>query len=69
MAAGTLRRADPHFAAMQLNGLVKQFFVWPQFLMGEAPQFAHSKAEIIAECVAMFMARYAAPGDGPRAGG
>lgn len=58
MAAGVLRQADPHFAALQLNALVKQFFVWPQFLMGEKPDFNHSNTEIIEDCVDMFLAHY-----------
>lgn len=59
MNAGALRQADPQFAALQINALIKQFFVWPQFLLGEKPEFRQSNTEIIAECVDMFLARYA----------
>jgi TetR/AcrR family transcriptional regulator of autoinduction and epiphytic fitness len=58
MKAGALRQADPILAASQYHALVKHFFVWPHFLLGEAPPFSQSKEEIIEECVDMFLARY-----------
>lgn len=56
MQAGSLRQAEPGFAAGQLLSMVKHFLVWPQFLMG-------AKAEVdpdavIADCVDMFLAHY-----------
>ena len=58
MAEGALRHADPAFAALQLNGLIKQFFVWPHFLLGEKPTFEQRDTEIIEACVDMFLAHY-----------
>lgn len=58
MESGALRKSDPHFAALQLTGLIKQFFVWPQFLLGDAPQFQQSQGEIIEDCIDMFLAHY-----------
>ncbi|MEM9631639.1 MAG: TetR/AcrR family transcriptional regulator [Pseudomonadota bacterium] len=59
MEAGALRNADPRFASMQFSGLLKQFFVWPQFLLGDQPQFNQSQSEIIGDCVDMFLGHYA----------
>lgn len=54
MKAGALRQADPVFATGQLLAMVKNFYFWPEFLLGEA-----QPAEgILEECVAMFMAYY-----------
>ncbi len=46
-------------AAIQLNGLVKQFFLWPQFLLGDAPRWRRTSQEIIEDCVDMFLVHYA----------
>ena len=54
MEAGALRKADPVFAASQLIGLIKNFYFWPIFLIGETPQ-----AEgVLEDYVAMFLAHY-----------
>jgi len=54
MEAGALRPADPEYAASQLLGLVKNFFFWPEFLLGEklAPE------GVMQDCVAMFLSHY-----------
>ncbi len=54
MEAGALRQADPKFAASQLLGLVKNFFFWPEFLLGE--KLATKGA--MQDCVLMFLAHY-----------
>ncbi|WP_170335424.1 TetR/AcrR family transcriptional regulator [Ruegeria arenilitoris] len=54
MDAGELRKADPDFATNQLLVLVKGFFFWPEFFLGEN---ATSK-DVLNDCVAMFMAHY-----------
>ncbi|MEL7527356.1 MAG: TetR/AcrR family transcriptional regulator [Pseudomonadota bacterium] len=54
MEAGALRRADPGYAANQLLALVKNFFFWPEFLMGEKPE----TDGIMRDCVAMFLSHY-----------
>ncbi|WP_422041627.1 TetR/AcrR family transcriptional regulator [Roseibium sp.] len=56
MEAGALRKADPAFAASQLLALVKNFFFWPEFLMGENPE----TDGIMKDCVAMFLSHYGA---------
>lgn len=54
MEAGALRRADPGFATNQLLGLVKTFFFWPEFLLGEPLEDAGQ----MEDCVAMFLKHY-----------
>ncbi|NEO88331.1 MAG: TetR/AcrR family transcriptional regulator [Spirulina sp. SIO3F2] len=54
MAAGALRSADPEFAASQLLGLVKTFFFWPEFLLGEK----RTLEGVMQDCVAMFLSHY-----------
>lgn len=56
MAAGKLREADPVFAASQLLALVKNFFFWPEFLLGEPKD--QNADEVMADCVDMFLAHY-----------
>ena len=56
MEAGALRHADPIFAANQLLGLVKTFFFWPEFLLGEKQKVDG----IMQDCVAMFLSHYKA---------
>ena len=57
MDSGALKKADPEYAANQLLGLVKSFFFWPEFLLGEKP-----KADgIMQDCVAMFLSYYKTP--------
>lgn len=58
-AAGRLKTADPLFASLQLQGLVKAFAFWPQVTMGQAP-LGKSEQKKVAEAAAdMFLARYA----------
>ncbi|WP_343565328.1 TetR/AcrR family transcriptional regulator [Kiloniella sp. b19] len=54
MEAGVIRKVDPAFATTQLLALVKNFFFWPKFFLGEnlAPK------EVLDDCVAMFLAHY-----------
>ena len=59
MDAGALRPDDPDFAATQLLSLVKTFFFWPQFLLGEDMRFGRNPDQIMEDCVAMFMSHYA----------
>ncbi|MBP0031439.1 TetR/AcrR family transcriptional regulator [Roseofilum sp. Guam] len=54
MEVGALRRADPEFAASQLLGLVKNFFFWPEFLLGEKL----TSEGVMQDCVAMFLSHY-----------
>lgn len=54
ISAGALREADPVFATGQLLAMVKNFYFWPEFLLGEAQPVDG----ILEECVAMFMAYY-----------
>lgn len=54
MEAGVLRRADPGLAANQLLGLVKNFFFWPEFFLGESP----TPKEVLDDCIAMFLGHY-----------
>ena len=56
MEAGALRHADPILAANQLLGLVKTFFFWPEFLLGEKQKVDG----IMQDCVAMFLSHYKA---------
>ena len=52
MEAGVIRKADPAFATGQLLGLVKEFFFWPEFFLGESP----TPRSDMDYCVKMFMA-------------
>ena len=54
MEAGALRKADPTYATSQLLGLVKTFFFWPEFLLGEKQKMDG----VMEDCVAMFLAHY-----------
>ena len=56
MDAGAIRKADPEYAANQLLGVVKTFFFWPEFLLGEKPK----TDGIMKDCVAMFLSHYKA---------
>ncbi|KUJ76449.1 hypothetical protein AVO45_11690 [Ruegeria marisrubri] len=56
MQAGALRKADPEFATSQLLALVKNFFFWPEFLLGEKQK----TDGIMRDCVAMFLSHYRA---------
>ena len=54
MLAGVLKQAPPEYATGQLLALIKNFFYWPEFLLGEslAPE------TVMEDCVAMFLAHY-----------
>lgn len=54
MDAGALRQADPQYATNQLLGLVKNFFFWPEFLLGDNP----ATDGMMEDCVAMFLSYY-----------
>ncbi|NER19527.1 MAG: TetR/AcrR family transcriptional regulator [Symploca sp. SIO1C2] len=54
MEAGALRPAEPEYAASQLLGLVKNFFFWPEFLLGEKL----ASEGVMQDCVAMFLSHY-----------
>lgn len=54
MEAEVLRKADAGLATNQLLGLVKNFFFWPEFFLGENP----TPEDVMDDCIAMFMAHY-----------
>ncbi len=54
MAAGVIRQADPVFAANQLLALVKNFFFWPEFFLGET----QTPKTVMDDCIAMFLMHY-----------
>lgn len=54
MDAGVIRKADPGLATNQLLSLMKGFFFWPEFFLGENP----TPKPVLDDCVAMFMAHY-----------
>lgn len=54
MQAGALRQADPAFATGQLLALVKNFFFWPEFLLGEKQE----TGGVMRDCVDMFLTHY-----------
>lgn len=58
MDAGVIRKADPGFATNQLLALVKNFFFWPEFFLGQNP----TPRDVLDDCVAMFLAHYKAEG-------
>lgn len=56
MEAGAIRKADPALATNQLLALVKNFFFWPEFFLGESP----TPKDVMDDCIAMFLAHYKA---------
>ncbi len=56
MDAGVIRKADPIFATNQLLALVKSFFFWPEFFLGENP----TPKDVLNDCIEMFLAHYKA---------
>ena len=56
MDACVLRKADSALATNQLLALVKNFYFWPEFFLGENP----TPKEVLDDCIAMFMAHYKA---------
>ncbi|MGF7132165.1 TetR/AcrR family transcriptional regulator of autoinduction and epiphytic fitness [Paraburkholderia sp. EB58] len=58
-ADGRLKTADPVFASLQLQGLVKGFAFWPQVTMGQPPLSKAEQKQIAESAADMFLARYA----------
>jgi TetR/AcrR family transcriptional regulator of autoinduction and epiphytic fitness len=58
-ADGRLKTADPVFASLQLQGLVKGFAFWPQVTMGQPPLGKAEQKQIAESAADMFLARYA----------
>lgn len=56
MDAGVIRKADPSFATNQLLVLVKGFFFWPEFFLGESP----TPKDVMDDCIKMFLTHYKA---------
>ena len=54
MDAGVIRKADPDFGTNQLLVLVKGFFFWPEFFLGESP----TPKGVMDDCITMFLAHY-----------
>lgn len=54
MDAGVIRKADPVFATNQLLALIKNFYFWPEFFLGET----HTPNHVLDDCIAMFLAHY-----------
>ena len=54
MEAGVIRKADPGFATSQLLALVKNFYFWPEFFLGESP----TPKEVLDDCITMFLTHY-----------
>lgn len=55
MEAGALRKGDPVLATGQLLGMLKNFYFWPEFFLGESP----TPKEVLGDCIAMFLSHYA----------
>jgi TetR/AcrR family transcriptional regulator, regulator of autoinduction and epiphytic fitness len=58
-ADGRLKTADPTFAALQLQGLVKAFAFWPQVTMGQPPLGESEQRKVAESAADMFLAHYA----------
>ena len=56
MDAGVIRKADPAFATNQLLALIKNFYFWPEFFLGENT----TPKGVMDDCVEMFLAHYKA---------
>lgn len=54
MEAGVIRKADPDFATNQLLILIKGFFFWPEFFLGQN----QTPREVLDDCVAMILVHY-----------
>jgi TetR/AcrR family transcriptional regulator of autoinduction and epiphytic fitness len=59
MQDGRLKKADPIFAAHQLQGLVKSFAFWPQIVMGQATLSKGEQDKLVKATVEMFLGYYA----------
>ncbi|KAA5543046.1 TetR/AcrR family transcriptional regulator [Roseiconus nitratireducens] len=51
--------SDVHLAARQFLGLLETFVIWPQLIRGEPEPGPRQRGQIVAQCVEMFLARYA----------
>lgn len=58
---GRLRAADPHYAAHQLQGMLKAFAFWPQLTLGQPPLTAEAQRQLLADCLDMFLGFYGRP--------
>lgn len=58
-ADGRLKTADPLFAALQLQAIVKGFAFWPQVTMGQPPLTKSEQKKVAESAADMFLARYA----------
>lgn len=58
MKDGALKKADPVFAAHQLQGLVKSFAFWPQIVMGQPVLSPAEQEKLIKATVDMFLGYY-----------
>lgn len=60
--AGRLRRGvDPHYAAHQLQGMVKAFAFWPQLALAQPALTAAQQRRVLHDTVDMFLGFYAEP--------
>jgi TetR/AcrR family transcriptional regulator, regulator of autoinduction and epiphytic fitness len=59
VADGRLDTADPAFASLQLQGMVKAFAFWPQVTMGQPPLTKEQQKHVAESAADMFLARYA----------
>lgn len=57
-ADGQLLRAEPGFAAAQLQGLLKTFAFWPQITMGQPALEPAMQEQVVTAAVDMFLACY-----------
>ncbi|MEM7303818.1 MAG: TetR/AcrR family transcriptional regulator [Pseudomonadota bacterium] len=54
MDAGVLRKSNAEFAATQLLGLIKTFYFWPEYMIGQSL----SPDGAMEDCVKMFLKHY-----------
>ncbi len=65
--AGRLRGGvDPHYAACQLQGMVKAFAFWPQLALGQPALTAAQQRQVLHDTVDMFLGFYAVPEVAPK---
>ena len=58
MDSGLLRKENPDYAAQQLIAMIKSYYYLPVIVLGQEQAFDKSKAEVISDCVCMFLAHY-----------
>jgi TetR/AcrR family transcriptional regulator of autoinduction and epiphytic fitness len=56
---GRLKPVDPQYGSALLQGLLKSLAFWPQLTMGQPPLEAAQAEQLLDDCVAMFLGRYA----------